>query len=258
GDGDEAPTVDITNFTAGHLPYNSTPKIATFITSSNTTCAIAATATVTPPAASVSWEVTVPNDWSASGGTGTSFSQTATVPRHPDGGRPSGMKITLKATATHQNKTASATASATQTGTDRIRNMYIDHIIKIPYRSEFAGTNISLKSKVTQGHSKIQTAYSEWAGSPQSLPIESGYRNPEHNQDVRGKLKSVHQYGWAIDISPIPDNKEPGKQDDSDYIANYALEHADAKYVEQYPNKNYNEVHIHWENYGTLPNVTNP
>jgi len=246
--------VEITSFTAGRTPYNSSPKITTFITNTETSCNIDATAEEHPDTSSpdVDWDVTVPSGWSCSDQeTSLTFDRTATLPTHPDGGRPSGMQIQLKATFTKGGVSCEDTVTATQSATDRIRQMYVDHNIKVPTRDEFnGGTSIPLRSCVTEGHSDIESDYSTWCGSSQSLSIYSGYRNPEHNEDEEGHEHSMHMYGYAIDMSPIDDHGPDGGDGDPGTDCDYIMERAEAHgAVYTYTYANDNAVHAQWLRY---------
>jgi pectate disaccharide-lyase len=202
--------IDITAFTAGLAPYDATPLITSFITSTETTCDIDATASEAGD-----WTVVVPSGWSgaSSQSNSTTYDATATVPTHPDGGRAAGWQIKLDVELATG---VGMTVTATQSATDRIRQMYVDHNIKVPARADFnGGTEINLYQTA---YDLTLAAYRTWCDDEEAtLEPASGYRNPEHNQDIAGAShQSMHQYGKAIDISPMSHHGGvPGKQDDT-------------------------------------------
>lgn len=245
--------------------------MTSFITNTDTSCDINGVAGTTPEdlGTNVNWTVIVPQGWSVQDQQHSlNYSQTATVPTHPDGGRPADMQIQVRATYDCNGTVVEQTVTATQSATDRIRQMYIDHNIKIPDRGEFGGgTTIAVKNEVVQGRNNVLTAYRNWCNN-QTIGLwgrTSGYRNPEQNEDLSDNPNSpsagtsLHQYGWAEDFGPITtDCGEAGTADDANFITGYLLNHGARFSYNFLGNSGQHYVHHDYRRYDELPNVVNP
>jgi len=262
GDGVKLTVVDLSLFTAGHTPYDRAPLISTFVTNTETTCAINATASD-----ACDWTPSVPSGWTCASQTDSqTFAKTATVPTHPDGGRAAGWQITLNTAP--KAFTFPFTVTATQSATDRIRQMHVDHSngltppdhLKIPARAHFDGGTAIDPLLCQSAFNGLECAYRDWCEDLNAvLPIDSGYRNPEYNEDIGGSTRSMHMYGMAIDISPMNDyGGDPGKQDDTEWVYDHRTNYDfDGYCYIDSPSgpDDYNKLHLSTTTYDTLPHA---
>lgn len=259
------------------------PQVSwTFITESETRMAnLMAVAKISPDrihtqfASGIQWEL--PAD-STSGPSTTLTSQGETwtpqidVPRHGKTGRPGPLSYTFKARVAIFGRTWEATpVTVTQLSPDPVRQQYVDHDIKVPAREDFVNDRIPLRAEVVEGEARTQAAYEDWVRKTRGKDTtyrlaqhrSSTYRTPQHNErykDRGSKDHSLHQYGWAVDWSPIPDEGgEDGKMDDCRKILGKVLDRevGGAKYA--YCAESFNQVHAQWQrSYWDLPNFHFP
>lgn len=69
--------------------------------------------------------------------------------------------------------------------TDEVQSLFIDEV-----KAAIAAGTINIPANI-----------------PKDLRISSFWRNPERNEEVGGALQSKHQYGFAVDLVPIAENK---------------------------------------------------
>lgn len=224
-----------------------------FITNTETSCTM--TFRSNYPA---DWDIyTLPSSWTPTSSTTAdntdTFTVTATVPGHEPTAtyRPGNWIIRARATVDGGDMMC----ICAQNTTDKIRQMYVDHDVapndvKVPSRSMFVGVEIPNQPEVVNGHAALELEYGY------TLPIYSDYRNPEENEEPPvGSKISLHQYGYAIDMSPIPDHVDPGKFDDATFIMEAAMTEAIGG-KETHPCGGvdlYNSVHVSWKNYEDIP-----
>jgi len=155
-------------------------------------------------------------------------------------GRQSSLSYEIEASVQIGNQTRARIVKITQDDIDRIRQMYVDHGIRVPRRNQFSpnGTipirqavNNDLATAVAQYRqhvtNQLTAARNQLQNTPNLSPaqqqtlqtiitnlglvanynqfgISNGFRNPVRNSQVGGVLNSRHQYGTAVDLSPVP------------------------------------------------------
>lgn len=223
-------------------------------------------------ASGISWEL--PAD-PASGpsttltGQGETWTPQIDVPPHGKKERPGPLSYTFKAKVTVFGNTWEASPIiVTQRSPDLVRQQYVDHAIKVPARADFLSNRIPLWQAVVNGEAATQTAYEAWVRETRQRDTtyrlannrSSTYRTPEYNESLteRGSAdQSLHQYGWAVDWSPIPDEGgRPAKQDDCTEIARRAELYGGATY--SYCAARTTHVHAQWRGYRQLPDFHFP
>ncbi|NJD68619.1 MAG: hypothetical protein C3F12_09455 [Candidatus Methylomirabilota bacterium] len=242
-----------------------------FITETETRVAnLTASATISPDrihtqfASGISWEL--PADPTSGPSTtltgqGETWTPQIDVPPHGKDGRPGPLSYTFMAKVTIFGNTWDATpVTVTERSPDPVRQQYVDHAIKVPAREDFVGDRIPLKPELPAGEAATQTAYADWVRQTRQRDTayrlannrSSTYRTPQYNESLKkdrgSKDHSLHQYGWAVDWSPILDEGGgPGKRDDCVEIARRAKLYGGATY--SYCAPKLTHVHGQWRDY---------
>ena len=112
-----------------------------------------------------------------------------------------------------------------------LRQQYLDRTIQIPPRGSKWISSSALKvinqQEIIDNFAKLQAKYTAWVHSTKNdnkidatLPIYSSGRTPRENAGITGaEHNSLHQYGYAYDLTPLKDlGGEPGKRDDADTL----------------------------------------
>lgn len=232
-------------------------------------------------AGQIRWEIpanTISGPSNTLTGQGETWNPRIDVPVHEarreDNGRPGPLSYTIKAKLELESLTVEASpVTLTQKTPDPVRQQYVDHNIKVPARNEFSGSVMPLKQAVISGEALTDTAYVQWIydtrGTETTYRLSdnrsSTWRSPERNEiyELRERggaaRTSLHQYGWAVDWSPISDGGGvPGKIDDCMTIEEIAKDPAigNAVYAHCYWERKgaskANEVHAQWKKYQDL------
>ncbi len=251
---------NITSVEVGRSPYptlvttGSPNTYTSFITSTETSCVITVKTNYAADWILQAYPPTWTNISATSASDTDTFTASATVPDHDPRAtnRPENWTIRVQATVAN----ISLASTSTQSATDKIRQMYVDHDIKVPPRDWFSGAVILLRTIVLSEYDTFVQMYRTWANNPSAnLPINEGYRNPEYNETLQGSSwESVHQYGYAIDLSPIPDSNNPGRTDDVDYIEDVILGVLNEHYFYWCGGLDpHNALHVDWMDYDNLP-----
>ena len=241
----------------------------TFITNSETSCSINATVQYDPDTFPYpiidgpDWNVTMTHGFSFANADDTArYEKTASgnahVPSsHPSNGRGNTpMQVTMNVTITCGSDSDSDGAisktivkTVKQDTRDQIRQEYVDHSISVPSRSDF--TSSSNYNSGDYGYAidrNLAGRKSAWATAcnvtSADMRLSSGYRNPEHNRHHIGSrpggLRSLHQYGRALDIYTIDlDNDGNIDEVDSNLMAEAA--ESTGAWTQTYNNN----VHVH-------------
>lgn len=224
--------VKITQFQVGLAPCEGPQYAWTFITNTNNTCRIYATAASAD--SNVNWTVIVPQGWQCQNASNTlTFDRTASLPTfdyNNPGTRPGGWQVVLVA----QRSTGLGwSAGATQNAKDRLRQQYVDMgKSQIPPRGDFVdetsyGTQVltwdqlncngaqtecsaicqafphrayACNSTVSTRFAQIEARYKGQYGQGREINVSCAYRCPYHNVCVDGDPNSRHIYGNAFDF----------------------------------------------------------
>ena len=126
----------------------------------------------------------------------------------------------------------SSSVNLTQDAVSVLRQQYVDRNIRVLARTTrwIRGSSIALQSELTRDFAKLQAAYTAWvhetnSGAATTLRINSSTRTPRQNAQTSGSARtSLHQYGYAYDLSPIPvggGDKKTNAEDDREWIERY-------------------------------------
>lgn len=181
---------------------------------------------------------------------------------------PLSYKITIKS-----EPSLFATASMTQDAVDKLRQEYLDNSLKIPNRGSrwLSGSSIRMQADFLAKYQQLVTKYTAWVREKNKTVtvdldrvIYSSTRTPYHNaREPNAESNSVHQYGLAYDLTPIPSyGGNANKQsDDADKIHSIwrdslrLVQPAGHSYIASGGNK----VHIQLLNYaGVTQEITHP
>jgi len=208
-----------------------------------------------------------------------------------DNGRGIALSFQARASITVNGQTVSDTITLTQDATDQIRQQYVDLGRQRPAKSLFVGgvtiptiaiLNTRLgqanstyiaeaTSRLTQRRDQINAIQQQRPLTPNeqqelatinanltsvqtyAFNINSSYRTPYHNRHEDGEVNSLHIYGRAVDISPVPPHLDVLDPANPRQIASGIIAGALAGPgfdVVQYPNRTgnsrYNEVHVEY------------
>lgn len=241
-------SISINSWKIGQGETNS----STFITNNETSCYVNATTSFSPPEHYdyIYWLVSMSHGFNYFlSGNGTSYGGSSNGSTHGNG-RNGAMNATISVFVVYQGQEIlNDTKVITQDTIDQIRQEYVDHTnITIPIRSKFASASGGLNYG-DYTYAIIQPITDQLTHWDSHYAYEvthtSGYRNPEHNEDVPGAWGSQHQFGTAIDAA-VHNHTGTGYKDNSDAML-LAATNAGADYIQGYPS-GYTHVHADWHN----------
>ena len=152
----------------------------------------------------------------------------------------------------------------TQDVQSRLRQQYWDRGIQIPPRGSKWISSSALKvinqQEIKDNFAKLQEKYTSWVRSTKNdntldadINVHSSARTPFENARIDGaKLKSLHQYGYAYDLTPLYDlGGVAGKSDDADKLVSIWQDTLGFKGAKGYTYRtsNGNKVHIQIHKY---------